>query len=45
LKCLIAKFAKEGKSSSQIGLLLRDTYGIPDVKALLRKKYRKVLRS
>ena len=29
---LILKLAKEGKSSAEIGLLLRDQYGIPDVR-------------
>lgn len=29
---LIAKLAKEGKTSSQIGLILRDQYGVPDVR-------------
>jgi small subunit ribosomal protein S15 len=43
VEMLIAKFAKEGKSSSQIGLMLRDTYGIPDVKALLGKSVTQVL--
>ena len=30
----VAKLAKEGKTSSQVGLFLRDTYGIPDVKKI-----------
>jgi len=30
---LVTKLAKEGKTSSQIGLVLRDAYGIPDIKA------------
>ncbi|MFH1420474.1 MAG: 30S ribosomal protein S15 [Candidatus Aenigmatarchaeota archaeon] len=30
---LIEKLAKEGKTDSQIGLILRDTYGVPDVRA------------
>ena len=29
---LVVKIAKEGKTPSQVGLVLRDTYGIPDVK-------------
>lgn len=29
---LIVKLAKEGKSSSEIGFILRDQYGIPDVR-------------
>ena len=30
LELLIVKLAKEGKTPSQIGVILRDTYGIPD---------------
>ena len=40
---LITKLAKEGKTSSQIGLILRDTYGIPNVKELMKKKITKIL--
>lgn len=31
---LIVKLAKEGKTNSQIGLALRDQYGVPDVRSL-----------
>ncbi len=31
---LIVKLAKEGKQNSQIGLILRDQYGVPDVRSL-----------
>ena len=31
---LIVKLAKEGKRNSEIGLILRDQYGIPDVRSL-----------
>ncbi|MEK6982966.1 MAG: 30S ribosomal protein S15 [Nanoarchaeota archaeon] len=41
---LIAKLAKDGKTSSQIGILLRDTYGIPSVPALCNKSISAVLR-
>lgn len=34
VEMLVAKLAKEGKTSSQVGLFLRDTYGIPDVKKI-----------
>ena len=34
---LIVKLAKQGKSSSEVGLILRDSYGIPSVKAVLQK--------
>ncbi len=35
VELLIAKFAKDGKTSSQIGLILRDSYGIPNVKLII----------
>lgn len=44
LEELIVKLAKEGYSSAMIGLILRDTYGIPDVKLILKKKISQVLR-
>ena len=37
VELLITKLAKEGNSSSQIGTILRDVYGIPDVKAITKK--------
>lgn len=37
IEMLIAKLAKDGKTSAQIGLFLRDNYGIPDVKLVLGK--------
>ncbi len=40
---LIVKLAEEGKPPAMIGLILRDSYGIPDVKAALGKKLTKVL--
>ena len=40
---LITKIAKQGKSSSEIGMILRDTYGIPNVRELLKKKLKKIL--
>ncbi len=44
VELLIGKIAKEGKSPSQVGLHLRDTYGIPDVKTLTGKKITKILK-
>lgn len=41
---LIVKFAKQEKTSSQIGLMLRDSYGIPSVKALLGKSIVEVMK-
>ncbi len=32
VKKLVSKLEKEGKSSSEIGVILRDQYGIPDVR-------------
>ena len=31
---LIIKLAKEGKTNAQIGMMLRDQYGVPDVRSL-----------
>ena len=31
---LVVKLAKEGKSNSEIGMALRDQYGVPDVRSL-----------
>jgi small subunit ribosomal protein S15 len=39
----IAKFAKEGLSASQIGLRMRDDYGIPDVKTFMGKSLKRAL--
>jgi len=35
---LIVKLSKEGKTPSEIGMILRDTYGIPSVKDVTGKK-------
>ena len=40
---LILKLAKQGKSQSEIGMLLRDTYGVPSIREILKKKLYKVL--
>ena len=44
VELLITKLAKEGKSASQIGLYLRDNYGIPDVKQVVKKSVTQVLK-
>jgi small subunit ribosomal protein S15 len=44
IEFLIVKFAKEGKSPSQIGIYLRDEYGIPDVKTIVKKSITKILK-
>jgi small subunit ribosomal protein S15 len=41
---IILKLAKAGKSSTEIGLLLRDQYGIPNVKLLVGKSINKILK-
>ncbi|MBU2639686.1 MAG: 30S ribosomal protein S15 [Nanoarchaeota archaeon] len=41
---LIEKLAKQGLTSSQIGITLRDTYGIPDVKLIINKNLTTILR-
>jgi small subunit ribosomal protein S15 len=43
IELLIVKYAKEGKTPSQIGLHLRDAYGIPDVKVAIGKTITTVL--
>lgn len=43
VELLVGKLAKEGKTSSEIGLILRDSYGIPSVKQLCGKKIQKIL--
>ena len=40
---LIVKLNKEGNSPSKIGLILRDQYGIPDVRQVTNKKLTQVL--
>jgi small subunit ribosomal protein S15 len=41
---LIVKLAKEGKAPSQIGLILRDLYGIPDVKTMMGKSVSQMMK-
>lgn len=43
IELLITKLAKEGKSSSQIGTILRDTYGIPNSKLITKKQITVIL--
>ncbi len=43
IELLIGKFAKEGKTSSEIGMILRDSYGIPSVKLLTEKRIQEIL--
>ncbi len=41
---LVIKLAKKGLQSSQIGLELRDSYGIPDVKMITKKSISQILK-
>ncbi len=40
---LVEKFAKQGKQPSVIGMILRDEYGVPDVKNVTGKSITKIL--
>jgi small subunit ribosomal protein S15 len=40
---IILKLRKEGKSTSVIGVILRDQYGIPDVKSVTELKITQIL--
>ncbi|MEM1535826.1 MAG: 30S ribosomal protein S15 [Candidatus Pacearchaeota archaeon] len=40
---LVVSLAKQGFSTSKIGFILRDTYGIPSVKSITGKKIKKIL--
>ena len=44
VELIIARLAKEGKNDSEIGITLRDTYGIPDVRLLFKKKLSEILK-
>jgi len=41
---IITDLAKAGKSSSEIGNILRDQYGVPDVKAIMKKTILQILK-
>ena len=43
VELLVIKCAKEGLTSSQIGIKLRDAYGIPDVKLMTKKTITAIL--
>lgn len=43
VESLVLKLAKQGMSTSQIGLTLRDSYGVPDVEKITKKKIGKIL--
>jgi len=41
---LVLKFTKEGRSTSEIGIILRDQYGIPSVRAVTGEKITAILK-
>lgn len=43
IEMIIVKLAKEGKNASQVGIALRDVYGVPDVRSALGKRMSGVL--
>lgn len=43
VELLVLKLAKEGQTTSKIGLHLRDNYGIPDVKLITGKSISKII--
>ncbi len=43
IEMIISKFAKEGRSSSEIGMILRDSYGVPNVHMLVGKTITEIL--
>ncbi|MBI2663816.1 30S ribosomal protein S15 [Candidatus Woesearchaeota archaeon] len=44
IELLISKIAKEGKAPSQIGLVLRDLYGVPSTKLITKKRVTQIMR-
>lgn len=41
---LIVKLSKEGKSTSEIGIILRDQFGVPSIKLATSKKSTRILK-
>ena len=44
VELLVAKVAKEGKTPAQVGLVLRDSYGVPDIRKATGKKITEVMK-
>ena len=44
VELLVAKVAKEGKAPSQIGIVLRDSYGVPDIKKVAGRSVSKIMK-
>ena len=42
-EALVVQLAEKGLNSAKIGLILRDSYGIPDIKIVTGKKIQKIL--
>ncbi len=40
---IVVKMAKEGKDSAEIGMIMRDQYGIPSVKMVTKKKINQIM--
>jgi len=44
VEMLVQKLGKEGHSSSEIGIILRDAYGVPDVKIAAERSITEILK-
>jgi small subunit ribosomal protein S15 len=44
IEMIVTRMAKEGKTSSIIGIILRDSYGIPDVKTVTNKSITEIMK-
>ncbi len=44
VELLIVKLSKEGKTPSQIGIIMRDSYGIPNIKKVAKKSITEILK-
>jgi small subunit ribosomal protein S15 len=44
VELLVVKLAKEGSPPSKIGIIMRDSYGIPNVKILTKKSISEILK-
>lgn len=44
VELLVVKLVKEGKTSSEVGIILRDSYGVPNVKQLVGKSISQLIK-
>ena len=44
IELLVLKLTKEGKTTAEIGMILRDSYGVPSVKQLVGKSISQILK-